>query len=192
VLEANREAEAVVSTGFGRVFLITASRNLLLIYLCACVAFAISSECRSVCVALVAGAGRRCTYTVCTYLPVFVCLFGRRYGIPVQRRAAVLEYCTHGTNMYNDDPHGKQVGWLATSATPRSFLRSEEMMKGRTPHTPTEVHTVYAQRRPAPATRALVEYLHAHYPEATNSLPVSRGPWVGILVTLSNFPLSLW
>ena len=29
--------------------------------------FAISSECRSVCVALVAGAGRRCTYTVCTY-----------------------------------------------------------------------------------------------------------------------------
>ena len=35
---------------------------------CACVAFAISSEYRSVCVALVAGAGRRCTYTVCTYL----------------------------------------------------------------------------------------------------------------------------
>ena len=33
-----------------------------------CVAFAISSECRSVCVALVAGAGRRCTYTVCTCL----------------------------------------------------------------------------------------------------------------------------
>ena len=33
-----------------------------------CVAFAISSECRSVCVALVAGAGRRCTFTVCTYL----------------------------------------------------------------------------------------------------------------------------
>ena len=30
----------------------------------ACVAFAISSECRSVCVALVAGAGRRCT---CVY-----------------------------------------------------------------------------------------------------------------------------
>ena len=30
---------------------------------CACVAFAISSEGRSVCVALVAGAGRRCTYS---------------------------------------------------------------------------------------------------------------------------------
>jgi hypothetical protein len=29
--------------------------------------FAISSECRSVCVALVAGAGRRCTYTVSTF-----------------------------------------------------------------------------------------------------------------------------
>jgi hypothetical protein len=33
VLEANREAVAVVSTGFGRVFLITVSRNLLLTYL---------------------------------------------------------------------------------------------------------------------------------------------------------------
>ena len=35
-----------------------------------CVAFAISSECKSVCVALVAGAGRRYTYTylLITYL----------------------------------------------------------------------------------------------------------------------------
>ena len=33
---------------------------------CACVAFAISSERRSVCVALVAIAGRRYTYNVCT------------------------------------------------------------------------------------------------------------------------------
>ena len=37
------------------------------------VAFAISSECRSVCVALViAGAGRRCTYAVCTYLLTYL------------------------------------------------------------------------------------------------------------------------
>ena len=54
---------------------------------CACVAFAISSECRSVCVALVAGAGRRCTYTVSTY-----CLsFGqtRGNGCPQVCRRAV-------------------------------------------------------------------------------------------------------
>ena len=41
---------------------------------CTYVAFAISSECRSVCVALVAGAGRRCTYTVCTYTGVLTYL----------------------------------------------------------------------------------------------------------------------
>jgi hypothetical protein len=47
----------------------------------ACVAFAISSECRSVCVALVAGAGRRCTYicipcvcSVLTYLLTYIYL----------------------------------------------------------------------------------------------------------------------
>ena len=49
---------------------------------CACVAFAISSECRSVsgaCVgALVAGAGRRCTYTV-----LYFYSFSPTVGCPV-------------------------------------------------------------------------------------------------------------
>ena len=67
---------------------------------CACVAFAISSECRSMCVALVAGAGRRCTYTVCTYLPtdrqVGLCVCrqaqGTRQGIPTADGGAYLAW----------------------------------------------------------------------------------------------------